>query len=99
MLTMLAFGATAQSQYEPIVTPYFKKDSLSIRSIKPLRPVVKRYDVEEFAIDLGATYDNPFDPQDVSLDAKVTSPKGDSYSVPGFLYRPCDRALKDGKEV
>ena len=50
-------------------------------------------------MDLGATYDNPFDPSDITVDAQVSPPRGETYSMPGFLYRPFDRSLKDGKEV
>jgi len=99
MSLLLATFALQLGQWEPVVTPYFKKEPLAIRSVTPLTPVTKRFEVEEFKVDLGATFDNPFDPSDISLDAKVISPKGESCSVPGFFYRSFDRALKDGKEV
>lgn len=99
MLTALAFCVSVQLPTEPIVTPYFRKDPLAIRSIEPLQLDVKRFGIEEYRVDLGATYDNPFDPQDVSLDANVVAPSGAAYSIPGFLYRPYSRALKDGTEV
>ncbi len=99
MLTLLAFCIAAQSQAEPIITPYFKKDPLAIRSVKPSQAEIGRYQVEEISVDLSATYDNPFDPTDISLDAKVTDPKGATYSIPGFLIGGFDRALKEGKEL
>lgn len=99
MLTMVAILFSAQGQSEPTITPYFKKDPLSIHSVKLLQVPPKQFDVEELAVDLGATYDNPFDPADISLDAKVVTPKGVTYSMPGFLYRPFERSLSDGKEV
>jgi hypothetical protein len=99
MLTLLAIYVAAQSQSEPIVTPYLRKEALSIRSIRPLQPIAARYEIEEFALDLTATYDNPFDPSDVSVDAKVTAPSGASYTMPAFLYRAFQRSLSDGKEV
>jgi len=50
----------------------------------------------EFAIDLRAAYENPFDPSEVALDAIVTSPRGRSLRIPGFLYRPFARSEGKG---
>lgn len=99
MLTLLALWTVAQGLSDPVVTPYLKRDTLSIHSASPQSPEVKRYDAEEFKVELGATYDNPFDPSDVTLDAKVTSPSGETYLVPGFLYRAYVRELTGGKET
>ena len=99
MLTLLALRAVTQSLSEPIITPYLKRDALAIHSVTPLQTEVKRYDAEEFKVDLGATYDNPFDPSDITLDAKVTPPTGTPYVVPGFLYRSYTRELQSGKEI
>ncbi len=79
----------------PIETPYRQSVPLSIR-IESMEPRVPRYGVEEVRLQVGATYDNPFDPADVAVDARVVSPSGASYDVPGFLYRPYTRRL-DGQ--
>ena len=70
-----------------------------MQKVVVVKPKVGRYDVEELKVDLTATYDNPFDPTDVAVDAEVTAPDGSHVSVPGFFYRAFDRALKDGKEA
>ncbi len=98
MVVLLALWATTARQSDPIVTPYFKMAPLAIGTVS-LSKTVKRYEVEEVSIGLKATYDNPFDPDDISLDAHVKTPKGDTYDMPGFLYRTYKRALVDGKEV
>ncbi len=98
MITFLALCCAIRSSSDPIVTPYFRKEALAIKSIVPVLPTVARFGVEELNINLGATYDNPFDPSDVSLDAEVTPPKGAAYSLPGFFSRPFERSLVNGKE-
>jgi hypothetical protein len=71
---------------------------LAIRHVE-VTPKVPVYGLEEMHVDLGATYDNPFDQTDVSLDATLTEPSGRRIHVPGFLYRPYKRELKDGAEA
>ena len=39
-------------------------------------------------VGLRASYDDPFDPANVALDARIIGPDGRSVSVPGFIYRP-----------
>ncbi len=99
MLVLLTLGCLLQNSTEPIVTPYYRKENLQIRSVKSVVSTVKQYDVEELVVDLGATFDNPFDSSDVILDADITSPKGDHFKIPGFFYRPFERSIKDGKEL
>lgn len=84
---------------EPIVTPYFQRDPLAIRSVQPLATTVLRFGVEELKVNLAATYDNPFDPDDITVNAKIVAPSGATSVVPGFLYRAYTRALTNGTEV
>jgi hypothetical protein len=93
-MAVMALGG----QIDRIRTPYAQAQTLAIRHVA-FDPSVPRFALEELRVDLGATYDNPFDPSDVSLDAKLTGPSGRSLQIPGFLYRPFTRALKDGHEV
>jgi hypothetical protein len=58
-------------------------------------PVFRRVTL---AIDLDAAYDNPFDSEQIAVDATVVPPEGEKWSAPGFLYRPYARQLSDGKE-
>ena len=45
---------------------------------------VAAYQRVELRVDLGRTYDNPFDPDEIAIDAKVTDPGGKQVTVPGF---------------
>lgn len=75
------------------------REKLALRGAKPNVAAVGRYEKLELAVDLGATYDNPFDPADVALDAVFTSPSGQRRSVPGFFLVPYRREVRDGHEV
>ena len=43
----------------------------------------------EFAFQVKGDYDNPFDPQQIRVDADVTGPGGRSWTVPAFWMWPC----------
>ncbi len=85
----------------PIIppTPYHQSLPLAIRSVSLVQSQPVENSVAEFGIALEATFDNPFDPDDIRVDATVTDPNGTKISVPGFLYRAYARSLEDGKEV
>lgn len=72
----------------PLLTPYAQKGKLEIKNVSGASATVAQYQKLELRVDLSATYDNPFDPADVALDARVQAPSGNTLSVPGFLYRP-----------
>src|SRR3954447_18100883 len=48
---------------------------------------VKRYEKLELRVDLRATFDNPFDPDQVDLWAEFTGPSGKVWKIWGF-YNP-----------
>ncbi len=48
-------------------------------------PQVRQYEKIELGIELRAIFDNPFDPDQVRLDAVFRSPSGKELSVPGFF--------------
>ena len=73
-------------------TPYASSEPLSLGSITAPQSV-SQLGVEELVVDAHGRYDNPFDPQDVSLDADVQAPSGVHYAVPGFFYRAYSRRL------
>jgi hypothetical protein len=79
-------------------TPYAQTGPLRIEKVAVSSPRVPRYGRVEWTVRLSATYDNPFDPEDVSLEARVTGPSGKSMTVPGFLYRSYRRSLTAGTE-
>ena len=61
--------------------------------------VVGLYEPVEFALDLSATYDNPFDPDDVEVDATFTTPGGRTEQVGGFYYQGFRAEHEDGQEL
>ena len=74
-LTCLAAAATAAAQ------------SPSILSARASSGQVGLYEKFELRIDLDATYENPFDPEQIDLSAAFTAPSGKTWRIAGF-YNP-----------
>jgi hypothetical protein len=74
-------------------------EPLHIGSVTPNARQVPQYGLLELAVDLGATYDNPYGPDDVLLDAAFTAPSGKSLVVPGFFMIQHRRGVHDGTEI
>lgn len=53
----------------------------------------------ELTVELSATYDNPFDPDEVALDGEFTGPDGQKLSVPGFFMVDMQREVVEGQEM
>lgn len=53
----------------------------------------------ELDVDLKGTWDNPFDPDDVRLDATVTPANGRSYAIPGFFLVDYSTSIAAGAET
>lgn len=53
----------------------------------------------EARVQLAREYDNPFDPQEIVVDAIIALPSGSTLSVPAFWNRDTTRALVNGREV
>ncbi len=75
------------------------RDPLAIRSVTPKSARAAQYERVELEVDLGATYENPFDPDEVRLDAVFTSPSGRKLVVPGFFAVAHRREPAEGAEV
>jgi hypothetical protein len=71
---------------------------LAIRAVAADRAEVPVYGRLTLAVDLAATYSNPFDSDQIRVDATVQPPQGDAWSLPAFLYQECARTLVDGVE-
>jgi hypothetical protein len=82
-----------------LATPYSQHDALAVRGVSVSDTHVACYARVELTVDLSATYTNPFDPEDIAVDAHVRQPDGTTVSVPGFLDRTYRRALTNGHEV
>jgi hypothetical protein len=81
----------------PGISPYAMRESLRLGPLT-LPAEVHRFDILEADVDAAGTYDDPFDPTQVHLDAKVTRPDGSSINVPGYLDRSYRRSLVNGEE-
>ena len=92
-LWLAVTGVTANA-----ATPFAQTGPLALRAVTLNRAAVPRYDKLELTLDLSATYDNPFDPDDVSVSADLTSPQGRTVQVNGFLNQSFTRRLDGGDE-
>lgn len=90
-LALAIINPTGQ-HHRILLTPYAKTGVLSIGNLRAPSSV-PTYAVEEIALDLSATYDNPFDPDDIAVDAEVTTPSGKKLKIPGFFSRSYERKL------
>ena len=75
------------------------RQALALRGARANSRQVPRYGKFELAADLSATYDNPFDPDDVALDARFTAPSGKTVGLPGFYMVEFERRVIDAGEL
>jgi len=71
---------------------------LILRSVVPDRLTARAHERVTLDVGLAATYDNPFDPDDVRLDAIAATPSLKTLHVPGFLYQPFERWQEGDRE-
>jgi len=76
-----------------------QRQGLALRGAHAVPSTVDLYGVVDLAVDLAATWDNPFDPDDVRLDAVLASPSGVEREVPGFFMVPHERQVAHGMEL
>ncbi len=72
-----------------------KRAPLRLNSVKPSAKSLRRYETLEVKVDLDATYDNPFDPEQISVEAEIVSPSGKQLRVPGFFTQDFERAKRN----
>ncbi len=72
---------------------------LGLAGVKADRKTVGLYEPVEFTLDLSATYDNPFDPEDVAVEAAFTTPSGRTERLAGFYYQGFEAEYEDGLEL
>ncbi len=70
-----------------------------VRLVSPGVPVIANRDIIEVSVTLGQTYANPFDPDEVAVDAVATGPKGQTLRVPGFWFQPFRRETGENGAV
>ncbi|MBC7328090.1 DUF5060 domain-containing protein [bacterium] len=69
------------------VVPMSSAKPLKIKSVEANAKQVKAYGKFELTLDIDATFDNPFDPNDISVFAYFTSPSGKTIKVRGFYFQ------------
>ena len=63
-------------------------------------PGLSAYGQAEWVVALDKTYSNPFDPDEIALDAAFTGPKGQVLRLPGFWFQGFRRQVNaDGSET
>jgi len=75
-----------------------RHDKLALRSATPSHTTVPRYGALELTLDLAATYGNPFNADEIDVQAVFTSPHGRTNTINGFLDQPFTRRLENGAE-
>lgn len=73
-------------------------DAPKIHEVKADRSQTPVFETVELSIDMTAEYDNPFDPDDIAVDADVNAPDGRKLRVPGFYAEPMALTTADGIE-
>ena len=83
LLSMCAAGVFGDTD-----STFAQNKPLSLSSIVPNAQSIPRYGKLELTLNLTATYVNPFDPDQIDVEARFTSPSGGDVKVAGFLYQP-----------
>lgn len=91
---LLAFVLVSSS----LVAPLAGAD-LAIRSVEPIKDPVERYGLFELKADIAGNWENPFDPDEIDVQANFTAPSGRKLAIPGFYYRECGPGPKGRPEV
>ncbi|HOS93893.1 MAG TPA: DUF5060 domain-containing protein, partial [Armatimonadota bacterium] len=73
--------------------------ALKLGAVTLDRAEIDVYSHVEIRADLEATYENPFDPEDIRVDAEVTAPDGRVRVVPGFYYVPLRLEMRGDSEA
>lgn len=70
---------------------------VTVRSLPAARP--ETYGRTELVVDLDRTYENPFDPDEIAVDATFTGPGNRTLRVPGFWFQSYRReTAEEGAE-
>ena len=94
LVLVLAMAAALPAAPAPLA----QQQQLALRSATPPSNTVPRYSRMELTLDLAATYDNPFNPNEIDVWGLFTSPKGQTTRVNGFLDQPFTRRLDHDAE-
>lgn len=90
LASLEAQGEQVLDTSEDLTVALTSGEPLALGGITLDRETVGRYDKLEIDLDLDATFDNPFDPDDIDVTALFTAPDDRQISVPGFYYQQYD---------
>jgi len=83
----------------PSWQPGPQQSRLAIHGVELSMNRVPRFHVVELTVDLSATYGNPFDPEDIAVDAIFITPSGRKMKFPGFFYQGFKAEYEDDLEL
>ncbi len=66
-----------------------------LEGARVLTPETRQHELAELALDSDPGKANPFNPNEIALDADVTTPSGRTLRVPGFWFQDYKRGLKN----
>ncbi len=91
--SILGFVLTVATALLAAPAPLAQHQKLALRSAKLSSHTVPQHCRLELTVDLAATYDNPFNPDEIDVWGLFTSPQGQIMRVNGFLDQPFARRL------
>lgn len=71
---------------------------LRLGGVEPAKATVLRHGLYEARLDLAATYDNPFDPEQIAVDAHFKAPSGQEIILPCFYAIEFTRQVREDVE-
>jgi hypothetical protein len=80
------------------VVPLASSGTLAISDVSVSKAQVARYETVEITFRMEGRWQNPFDPNEVRVDAVFTAPDATQTIVPGFFYQDYRRTVANGRE-
>ena len=80
------------------VVPLASSGTLAISDVTLSKTQVARYETVEITFRMEGQWENPFDPDEIRVDAVLTGPDGSRVTVPGFFHQEYRRTISEGRE-
>ena len=81
------------------IVPLASSGSLALSDASLGKAQVARYETVEITFRMTGQWQNPFDPEEIRVDAVFTAPDGSQVTVPGFFfYQEYRRTVANGRE-
>jgi hypothetical protein len=72
---------------------------LALSGARADKDEVALHDAVEFTLDVSATFENPFDPDQIAVEAEFLTPSGRTERRPGFYHQPFEGEYEEGEEL